>query len=383
MGGRYVIEDFNLFGGLHCETSAVRKVYLYNGLDVSEEMLFGLAGGISFMYWFMKQMPFPMIGGRGGGRYFIENIAERTGAAVDQLRTGSSMRAHVRLVERLAAGQPTVIYCDMAYLPYMGIAEGAHFGQHVIVVCGIDEDEDLVYISDRCRRGVTVTVADLRKARGSKFPPFPAQNVLFDVRLPRRLEITRKAVRQALQGCVDGLVNPPISNFGLEGIQKWAKLILKWPEMFQGISLWGALLNGFIFIETGGTGGGCFRPIFSRFLAEVEGMLNLPKLGSVMELYQESGRIWSEIAESMLPDSYPALRRAREILWEKDRVFLAQEPDATEKLLELNHELDEMQDAILAEVGEAPEFLPAVQKQILRLYQVEKEAIQLLDSMVT
>lgn len=383
MCARHLIEDFNLFGGYHCETSAVRKVFLYNNLPVSEEMLLGLAGGIGFIYWYMKQMPAPIVGGRGGGRYFIENIGKRTGATIQPKRTGSAKLGHTMLMERLAASQPTVIYADMAYLPYMGVPEEAHFGQHVIVIYGIDEEADLVKISDRGKRGVTINVNDLKMARGSKFPPWPPQHALFDIQLPKRLQIGPKVVRQALRECVNGMVNPPISNLGLMGIQKWAKLLLKWPDMFQGMNLWGCLMNVFMFIETGGTGGSSMRPMFSRFLAEAKDILKEPKLDSVIEQYQESARIWSKIAELILPDSYPALKKAREILWEKDRVFIEQEPGATRKLLDLNRELDDMLDDILTEVKQAPVFLPEVQKTILQLYEVEKNAIQSLDKIIS
>ncbi len=63
--------------------------------------------------------------------------------------------------------------------------------------------------------------------------------------------------------------------------------------------------------------------MFARFLAEVRHVLGKPGLGDAIAKYKESARIWSRIAESMLPDGCPGLRRAREILWEKDRVFLA------------------------------------------------------------
>lgn len=185
MGERFVIEDFDYFGGLHCETSAVRKVFLYHGLPISEEMLFGLGGGIGFIYWFVKQMPAPLVGGRGGGRYFIERATQRAGATIEPRRTSSTKRGHAWLTEKLAAGEPAVLYADMAYLPYMGVPEDAHFGQHVFVVYGVDEDEDVVYISDRGERGVTVTVEELKRARGSRFPPWPPQHAIFDFQLPK------------------------------------------------------------------------------------------------------------------------------------------------------------------------------------------------------
>lgn len=42
------------------------------------------------------------------------------------------------------------------------------------------------------------------------------------------------------------MLKPPIKNLGLAGMEKWSKLVAKWPEQFQGISLLGALMNGFI-----------------------------------------------------------------------------------------------------------------------------------------
>ena len=383
MGERHVVNDFDLFGGLHCETSAVQKVLAYHDLPVSEEMLFGLAGGIGFIYWHMKPMPAPLVGGRGGGRHFIENIGIRTGARIQAQRTTSPRRGHAMLMDRLAQGLPTVIYADMAYLPYMGVPEEAHFGQHVIVVYGVDEDADTVYISDRARRGVTVTVEKLKRARASEFPPWPPQHALFDIQLPVHLEITPKIVREALGECVKGMLNPPISNFGLAGIQKWAELVPKWPRLFPGRNLWTALMNGFIYIETGGTGGSAFRPMFARFLAEARDILGKPGLDDAIAKYEESARIWSRIAESMLPDAYPALHRAREILWEKDRVFLAQEPAAADRLVGLNRELDLMQDQILPDLKQAPSFLPEVQRNILELYEVEKDAVKALQRSVS
>ena len=246
MSQRYVLDDFNLFGGLHCETSAVWKILQYHDLPISEELLFGLAGGIGFIYWDMKQMPAPMIGGRGGGRYFIEHMGERFGGQIIPYRTGSSKRGHARLMEKLAQGEPTIIYGDMAYLPYMGVPEDAHFGQHVFVVYGVDEPENLVYISDRGQQGVTVKVDELQRARASKFPPWPPQHAMFDFTLPKQIRITAKEIRAALHQCIQGMLAAPISNIGLRGFDKWAKLVMKWPKLFPGPRLWDALFQGFI-----------------------------------------------------------------------------------------------------------------------------------------
>ena len=46
---KFIVEDFNHFGGKHCETSALKNVLDFHGLSLSEEILFGLGGGIGFI----------------------------------------------------------------------------------------------------------------------------------------------------------------------------------------------------------------------------------------------------------------------------------------------------------------------------------------------
>jgi len=382
MSNRNVIKNFNLFGGLHCETSAVRKVFLYNDLPISEEMLFGLGGGIGFIYWYVKQMPAPMVGGRGGGRYFIEDAVRRAGATLKVRRTTSSKKGHTWLLEKLESKEPAVLYGDMAYLPYMGVPENAHFGQHVFVVYGVDEAADVVYISDRGKRGVTVTVDELKRARASKFPPWPPQHAIFDFHLPSQLTITQKMVQEALHFTVDTMTNPPIRNLGLKGMKKWAELIVKWPELFPREQLWHALCQGFIYIETGGTGGSSMRPMFTRYLREVSELFSMKGMERAIAKYEEAGSIWSEIAISLLPNEYPILRKVRKWLLEQNQLDEAQKAGALQRMLEINHEIDTHKDEIMAEITHASEFLQTTQEKILQLYEIEKEAIQLLQDVI-
>ena len=80
MTERLVLEEFEPFVGKHCETSALKRALDYHGLSLSEEMLLGLGGGIGFIYWYMKMMPSPFIGGRyGKGTDFPINICRRIG----------------------------------------------------------------------------------------------------------------------------------------------------------------------------------------------------------------------------------------------------------------------------------------------------------------
>ena len=173
MGERLVLEDFKYFGGKHCQTTALKNALNYNNLDISEEMLLGL-GGIGFIYWYMKMMPAPFVGGRAGGRNeeFLINICKRIGGSAEIFETKSEKKGYEKLKELLRAGEPVFTFGDMAYLSYLALPEEAHFGAHTFSVYGLDEQKNELYVCDRAKKGLTVTIGDLNKARNSKYPPF-------------------------------------------------------------------------------------------------------------------------------------------------------------------------------------------------------------------
>jgi hypothetical protein len=126
------------------------------------------------------------------------------------------------------------------------------------------------------------------------------------------------------------MLEPPIKNIGLAGIQRWADIIVKSPEQFKGMNLLGALMNGFMYIEISGTGGSAFRSMYARFLQEASSIINEPALNEVAGMMRQSARLWSEIASGCLHDSWPILKRMKDLMIEKNRLFKEQEPGASE-----------------------------------------------------
>jgi len=380
---RLMLEGFELFIGKHCESTALKRVLDYHGLSLSEEMLFGLSGGVGFIYWYMKMMPSPFIGTRYAKvADFSGNICRRIGADMTVVETSSSKKGYEELKALLRAGEPAVVYGDMAYLPYFAVPEVAHFGGHVFVVFGLDEERDEVYIYDRGRNPVTVSIADLAKARGSKFPPFPPKHRLLKIKYPSKIINLENGIREAIRDCCQNMLKPPIKNIGLAGIEKWSQIVMKWPEQFKGINLFGALMNGFIYIEIGGTGGSAFRSMYARFLEEASPIIDKPALNEIAEMMRKSAEVWSEIASGFLPDSCPNLKRMKELMFEKNRLFEEQEPGALQAMRKINGELDKLMVKAVENLEGTPTFLADVQQSILKCYEIEKKAFQALGSIV-
>ncbi len=378
-----MLERFKPFIGKHCETTALKRVLDYHGLSLSEEMLLGLGGGIGFIYWYMKNMPSPFIGGRNGKvAEFAVTACRRLGAEVTIMETASARRGYEELKTLLRGGEPAVVYLDMAYLPYFAMPEEAHFGGHAAVVFGLDEERDRVHIYDRGEKPVMVSIADLARARNSKFPPFQPKHRLLKIKYPTQIGNLSTGIEDAILECCHNMLKPPIKNIGLAGMQKWAELVVKWPEQFNGLNLLGALMNGFMYIEIAGTGGSAFRSMYGQFLEEASSIISKPALKEVAKTIRQSAGIWSQIASGLLPDSWPNLRKMRQLIIEKNRLFEEQGPGALDTMMRINHELDELMAKAVEDLKRAPAFLSDVQKSILRCCDIESQAFQRLSSIM-
>jgi hypothetical protein len=371
------------FGGKHCWTTALRGVLDYHKLHLSEEMIFGLGGGLGFIYWYMKLMPSPFIGTRWGKPESLTNTFKRMGGNATIFETGSAAKGYEELKQLLRNSEPVFVFVDMAYLPYLALPGVAHFGGHTVVVYGLDEFSGIVNISDCAYEPLTVTIEELERARNSKFPPFPPKNKLLKIEYPLKVGSLASGIKEAIKECYTGMVNPPIKNIGLAGIKKWADIVPQWPKQFQGINLYGCLLYTFI-TEVGGTGGGAFRHMYAQFLRESSSILNEPKLNEVAALFDISGKAWTETANAALPDSWPLLKKARELSIEKNILFREQNQGALEAMQKINLEAEQAMDEASEELQkkDITPLLANLRQKILAVYQTEEKAFQALSAFV-
>ena len=69
------IANLKPFDGQHCETTATGTLLRQLNIKLSEPMLFGLGEGLGFIFWNMKSMGFPFIGGRVKPDALTKNLA--------------------------------------------------------------------------------------------------------------------------------------------------------------------------------------------------------------------------------------------------------------------------------------------------------------------
>jgi hypothetical protein len=298
-------ENCPALAGCHCQTNSLAKIYRYYNCPLSEEMLLGLGCGMGFVYWHQKGAP-PFVGGRGNVKGFFQDVGGRTGVRIDVKATASERKAQDALLEKLKKKQPVMLYGDMGYLPWFDLPEEYHFGGHTFVVCGYDGKQtvlasDMDQASGGLKKGFyhPVTLQRLNTARSSPYKPFPPKNRWLEFDFSGYRPPVEAAVLSAIRQTVASILSPPISNIGVKGMRRSAKEILRWRTLFSERELRMNLFNIYIFTEIGGTGGGCFRYMYSRFLKEaagiVENLAHREGLDAAASRVNESGKMFTKL----------------------------------------------------------------------------------------
>src|SRR5690606_11218540 len=106
------VENLKPFDGQHCETTATGTLLRQIGIELSEPMLFGLGQGLGFIFWNMKSMDFPFIGGRVKPDILTENIARNLNLELTVKETSSTQKAWDNVKELLDKGQVVGLKLD-------------------------------------------------------------------------------------------------------------------------------------------------------------------------------------------------------------------------------------------------------------------------------
>lgn len=331
------LSGFQALDGCHCQSGSMAKLYHHAGHPLSEEMLLGLGSGMGFFYWQQKGAP-PFLGGRTNLKEFYTDIGERSGVKVVQKTSSSPTRAEKRLQELLTAGQPVLVHGDMFFLPWFDFSGGEdeyHFGAHAFVVCGYDgEDTYLAADNDPKQTDYKhghfhrISRKQLGQARNSLYKPFPPKNLWLELDFSGYHDPTADDIYRAIAKTTEHMLHCPISNGGVRGIRRSAKEIMRWPTQFDEQTLRLNLFNVYIFIEIGGTGGGCFRKMYGRFLKEAAAITGDQAIAEAGRLIGKSGELFSAFG-----------LRFTDIL-EADDVhsLLHGVPEALEEIYQLEHQ---------------------------------------------
>lgn len=329
-----LIEGFVHKKGVHCESSAMRDLFEFNGFPISEAMAFGLDATMGFGFFdttdsnsFIPESDIDFFLGGKQGTIEANSLACRLlGITFRKQSFTSANKAWEESKNMLEQNIPLILKVDLGYLPYFELEGNVHFGGHAITLAGYDEESEIAFIGDTEYEGFQeIPIENLKRARSSEYGPkfMHPSNAQFSMirRTDGKHPSLAAGVKLAIQKVVNNMLRPSVNNVGIQGLKQFANSIPLWKEKLQGYTkdaqgkpISRAKLNFELFhgyIETWGTGGACFRNLYSKFLME---LLTLPELregpraweseefkiiDNSLPLITESSKCWTSIADTL------------------------------------------------------------------------------------
>jgi hypothetical protein len=294
--------------GEHCGSTSLRNLSNFYGWGHDEPTCFGLASGLGFTFFATDEPPERTFFGRPlwlEGAFF-ENLGiphtHTEGADWDE--TWAAMKA------TLDGGDPVMVFTDIYHLEYYDT--DTHFAPHSLLLVGYDETvpgrevanagpdagRGIVYCADSEFEEVQrLPLSSLAAAMSSK-AAIPLSNrylvVEGDPTVDRDVA-AHDAIRETATYMLDpedaARAVPEWGAHGVPGIRALAQDIADWTALSD--PHW-TVRFAYQNIERRGTGGACFRTLYTGFLDEVGAEVGL--VGFADEMYDIEGA-WHRVAD--------------------------------------------------------------------------------------
>ena len=287
-----IIKDFKPFNGQHCETTTTGSLLYQLDINLSEPMLFGLGEGLGYIFWNMKIMDFPFIGGRVKPDVLTENICRNLNLNLEVKETSSIKKAWENVRENLAKGKAVGLKLDCFHLDYF--TTKIHFAGHYASIYGYDDE--LAYLNDTNQQGrdARTSLKNLELARNER-GPMSSKNLSYTISKNGELSELKQVIKQAIHNNANDFLNPPIKNIGYKGIFKTSTEIKNWYQTSKNIKK--DFQTSASLMENGGTGGSLFRNLYRDFLKESGELIESDQLIKASEEYNSIAILWKDVAD--------------------------------------------------------------------------------------
>jgi hypothetical protein len=279
----------------HCESGVVTALLRCHDLDLSEPMVFGITGGLTFAYIpFIKMTNMPIVSYRMIPGSIIKGAVQNLDVRFNTKRYRDKEQALAELIDLVDRGEIVGLQTSVYWLPYFPPEMRFQFNAHNLIVYGREGEEFLV--SDPVfEHTVRIRGEDLQNARFAKGTLAPKGFIYYPVRINSRIDL-REAIRKAIKRTVHMMLYAPVPFIGVKGIHYMARKIerLKTDKDLKYVRLFlGHIVR---MQEEIGTGGGGFRFMYAAFLQEAGQILKSQQLGEASRMMTEAGDMWRQFA---------------------------------------------------------------------------------------
>ncbi|OIP88851.1 MAG: hypothetical protein AUK26_12745 [Syntrophaceae bacterium CG2_30_58_14] len=281
----------------HCESGVVTALLSCHGLDLSEPMVFGITGGLTFAFIpFIKMTNMPLISYRMRPGAIIRGAVKNLDIRFKTMRYREKGRALAELTNLVDGGEIVGLQTSVYWLPYFPPEMRFPFNAHNLIIYGREGDEFLV--SDPVFENTArIKAEDLQNARFARGILAPKGFMYYPVRINPSVDL-REAIRKSIKRTARMMLNTPLPFIGVEGIYYLGRKIerLKSHQDLRYVRLFlGHIVR---MQEEIGTGGGGFRFMYAAFLQEAGQLLGSMPLGEASQMMTDAGDMWRQFASA-------------------------------------------------------------------------------------
>ena len=279
----------------HCENGVTAGLFSYNGIHMTEPLVFGIGSGLFFAHMpFMKLSGIPVTGFRPLPGVIFQRAAKRLGVKMKVKTYRDEAQAMQDLDKNLQQGIPTGCVVGVFHLSYFPEAYRFHFNAHNLVVYG--KEEDRYIISDPIMENInSLTYNELKRVRFAKGTAPPKGKMYWPIQVPNTVNLEKAIIKGIRKTCYD-MTEIPLSFFGAKGIKYLAKQVRKWPEKL-GQKKANLYLGQVVRMqEEIGTGGAGFRFLYAAFLQQCAQIFKDDRFQTFSMRMTEIGDLWREFA---------------------------------------------------------------------------------------
>lgn len=287
--------DFEHKQAGHCETGALRNLLNYNGLKISEPMVFGIGAGLFFSYIpFVKVLDAPMTSFRVWPGQVFGRVTNHLGVQ-KQIHTFRNPKDSMdKLNEVLDSGIPVGLQVGLYNLPFFPPQYRMHYNMHNMVVYG--HENGTYYVSDSAMEfKVEIKYEDLIKVRYAKGPFAPEGKMYYLTSVPKEVDL-KPLITKGIRKTAYFMADVPFPLIGTRGIRYMAGHMRKWEKKVGQVTASYYLGQLLRMLESVGTAGAGFRYMYGAFLDEASSVLNKPLLKEVSIELGETSNLWREFS---------------------------------------------------------------------------------------
>ena len=290
---------------MHCESGVMVNLLEYYGYKISEPMVFGIGGGIYFLYFpWLKVQNFTLVVMRTKPTEVIRHFTQRMNIGYHEQSFGNdSIKAEKALDDLLAKDVPTGLVVNLIGLKYLNdIGFDLDYNGHHIVVVGKEGSKYIIADMDEKLPNddlVTLDESYMRQVRFRGGISAPHGRMFYIDPLPSdfgdHVDL-KPAIIMGLKEACRNMISIPFTFFGPKGMHYFAKDLRKWEKKYSQEHIDYTLLWYYRILEQAGTGGAGYRYMYADFLKEAAGFFNSQVLGDCAANYVAAADTWRKFS---------------------------------------------------------------------------------------